>query len=577
MGDPSTLLMATVLTPLIGAVVLAVVSTTRSSTLPRWVALGVTLLTLGMATALVRGFLAANVGDGWFAEVDRVWLPAGAGVDVRFHLALDGIGLWLFALSALLMVTAVLVSWEAIKDRPALFFAMLLLLEAGCLGVFTARDIILFYICFEFTLIPLFFLIGIWGSEDRRYAAIKFFLFTLAGSLLTFLGLLTIVLWHQSEVDPTRITFSIAELTAGLTTHPMPLQMQCFVFLALFAGFAIKVPLFPLHTWLPLAHVQAPTAGSVILAGILLKIGTYGFIRFSIPMLPDAAATFMPWILWLSVAGIVYGALVALAQSDIKRLIAYSSVSHLGYCMLGLFALNKIGTQGSVLQMVNHGLSTGGLFAIVGMLYERYHTREISKLGGVARNTPILAFFMLVFTFSSIGLPGMNGFAGEIMILLGMFQRGWNTVNEAIGGQLRIVAILALSGVVLGAWYMLWLVQRVFFGPVHLPDNETHSVSDLSVREIAALAPLVVFVLWIGLCPQFFLQPMGAPVDLAIAKAKSHVDAMTSDTNADSDESDVAAASIAIPVQNSEASDKLEESTSARGHYAKLRYTNLGD
>ena len=530
MNDPSTLLMATVLTPLIGAIVLAFVSTTKSKTLPRWVALVFTLVTLGMATMLVRGFLGANVGDGWFAEVDKAWLPAGAGVDVRFHLAIDGIGLWLFGLSALLLVTAVLVSWEAIKDRPALFFAMLLLLEAGCLGVFTARDIILFYICFEFTLIPLFFLIGIWGSEDRRYAATKFFIFTLAGSLLTFIGLLTIVLWHQSEVDPTRITFSIAELTAGLASNPMPGTMQVMVFLALFAGFAIKVPLFPLHTWLPLAHVQAPTAGSVILAGILLKIGTYGFIRFSIPMLPDATATMMPWILWLSVAGIVYGALVALAQSDIKRLIAYSSVSHLGYCMLGLFALNKLGTQGSVLQMVNHGLSTGGLFAIVGMLYERYHTREIKNLGGVARNTPILAFFMLVFTFSSIGLPGMNGFAGEIMILLGMFQRGFNTANEALGGQLKIVAVLALSGVVLGAWYMLWLVQRVFFGPVHLPASETHGVRDLSFREVAALAPLVVFVLWIGLCPQFFLNPMAAPIDKAIATAKGQVDTLTATT-----------------------------------------------
>ena len=546
MNDPSTLLMATVLTPLLGAVVLAFFSSSESKSLPRWIALAITLITLGMAAVLVRGFLAADVGDGWYAEVNRLWLPPDAGVDVRFHLAIDGIGLWLYALSSLLMVTAVLVSWEAIQDRPALFYAMLLLLEAGCLGVFTARDIILFYICFEFTLIPLFFLIGIWGSEDRRYAAIKFFLFTLAGSLLTFLGLLAIVLWHQSEVDPTRMTFAISELTAGLATHPMPVRMQGFVFLALFAGFAIKVPLFPLHTWLPLAHVQAPTAGSVILAGILLKIGTYGFVRFSIPMLPDATATFMPWILWLSVAGIVYGALVALAQSDIKRLIAYSSVSHLGYCMLGLFALNRLGSQGSVLQMVNHGLSTGGLFAIVGMLYERYHTREIKQLGGVARNTPILAFFMLVFTFSSIGLPGMNGFAGEILILLGMFQRGWHTANEAVGGQLRIVAVLALSGVVLGAWYMLWLVQRVFFGPVHLPKDESSSVRDLSFREIAALSPLVVFVLWIGLCPQFFLQPMADPINAAIADAKSQVD-----------ERAATVATMQMPAWNTQANTRL--------------------
>jgi NADH-quinone oxidoreductase subunit M len=448
-------------------------------------------------------------------------------LEIHFNIGLDGLGVWMFGLSALLFVTSVLVSWEAIKDREALFYGMLLLLEFGCLGVFTARDLILFYVFFEFTLIPLFFLIGIWGSEERRYAAIKFFLFTLAGSLLTFLGLLAIVLWDYQKSGAGSLRFSIPELTASLSAHPMPGDMQLWVFLALFAGFAIKVPLFPVHTWLPLAHVQAPTAGSVILAGILLKIGVYGFVRFSISMLPEAAVVCMPWIVGLAVAGIIYGALVALAQGDMKRLIAYSSVSHLGYCMLGLFSLNVLGANGGLLQMVNHGLSTGGLFACVGMLYERYHTREIKQLGGLARRLPILAFFMLVFTFSSIGLPGLNGFPGEFMVLLGMFQRGWQDYTQADQTSLLIMAVLAVSGVVLGAWYMLQLVQKVFFGPLKEPEHspvstladldQAHTVPDLSLREILALAPLVAFIVWIGLRPNDFVPALDRAVRPVIA------------------------------------------------------------
>jgi NADH-quinone oxidoreductase subunit M len=327
------------------------------------------------------------------------------------------------------------------------------------------------------------------------------------------------------------LTFSIPELTTGLASaaaagHAMPGQVQLWIFLALFAGFAIKVPLFPLHTWLPLAHVEAPTAGSVFLAGILLKIGTYGFLRFSIPLLPDATVTCAPWLLWLAVAGIIYGALVALAQADMKRLIAYSSVSHLGFCMLGLFALNRLGTQGAVLQMVNHGISTGALFAIVGMLYERYHTREIKQMGGLARRAPWLAFFMLLFTMSSIGLPGLNGFAGEFLLLAGMFQRGWAEAPTHVAGQLRSISVLAVFGVVLGAWYMLWLVQRVFFGPLR---EETHSdhdhpIQDLSPREISALLPLAVLVFWIGICPQFFLRPMAPSLNQATVAAQEIID-----------------------------------------------------
>ncbi len=509
MENLPSLLIATLVAPLIGAIAISLTSRLGRNA-ARWLALATTLVTLALAAVVVMNFPADGQTGAGFAVTDVAWLSPETGLDIRFSVGLDGLGVYLFGLSALLMVTSVLVSWEAIKDRAPLFYIMLLLLEFGCLGVFAARDIMLFYVFFEFTLIPLFFLIGIWGSEDRRYAAIKFFLFTLAGSLLTFLGLLAIVIWHAQQTGQQYLTFSIPELTTYLQQNPLPATMQLWVFLALFAGFAIKVPLFPLHTWLPLAHVQAPTAGSVVLAGVLLKIGTYGFARFSIPMLPQATVECMPWILWLSVIGIIYGALVALAQGDMKRLIAYSSVSHLGYTMLGMFALNTIGFHGGTLQMINHGLSTGGLFAVIGMLYERYHTREIAKLGGIARRLPILAFFMVVFTFSSIGLPGLNGFVGEILVLLGMFQRAFAETPTSLLPQYHVIAILAISGLVLGAWYMLYLVQRVFFGPLKEPhhEGEHHEVHDLNLREILALVPLCVFMLWIGLTPDVFRQRM---------------------------------------------------------------------
>jgi NADH-quinone oxidoreductase subunit M len=512
------LLVLTIFLPLAGALGLWVVAPLGKHA-ARFVALAVALATFICAAQLVANFPAEGITGADFAVTDSPWLAgAGSPVDIRFSVGLDGLSVWMFGLSALLFATAVLMSWESIDDRAPLFYAMLLLLEFGCLGVFTARDIILFYIFFELTLIPLFFLIGIWGSEDRRYAAIKFFLFTLAGSLLTFVGLLAMVLYVNAQTRAGVLNFSIPALTESLRSLPadkqMSLGLQLVIFLALFAGFAIKVPLFPLHTWLPLAHVQAPAAGSVILAGILLKIGVYGFLRFNVPMLPEATAALTPYLLWLSVAGIIYGALVALAQSDMKKLIAYSSVSHLGYCMLGLFALNPLGVQGSVLQMVNHGISTGGLFALVGMLYERYHTRQIADLSGLARRMPWLAFFFVLFTFSSIGVPGLNGFAGEFLILLGMFQRAWAEAPAAWAVQYLTIAVLAVSGVVLGAWYMLWLVQRVMFGPLKEPKTD-HPVSDLSLREILALVPLAVFIFWIGLRPGDFLSRMQPTLESA--------------------------------------------------------------
>ena len=511
----SSILLTTIALPFIGAVVFGLLGSER---IAKAGTLAITIVTALLAIYLGSQF---DGSEAVLGVVDASWLSPESGIDIRLAVGLDGLSIWMFCLSAILMLTAVLVSWEAIRDRASLFYSMLLLLECGCLGVFAARDIMLFYVFFEFTLIPLFFLIGIWGSEDRRYAAQKFFIFTLAGSLLTFLGLIAIVAWdYSTQGAGATLRFSIPALTESLAANPIrPQGWQVAIFLALFAGFAIKVPLFPLHTWLPLAHVQAPTAGSVFLAGILLKIGTYGFFRFSLPMLPDATAVCMPWLLWLSVIGIVYGALVALAQPDMKRLIAYSSVSHLGFVMLGLFALNRIGTQGAALQMVNHGISTGGLFALVGMLYERYHTREISKFGGLARKLPIMAFFMVVFTLSSIGMPGLNGFAGEIMILIGMFQRAFAEGPSSLA--LQPVAVLAVTGVILGAWYMLWLVQRVFFGPLKEPTHGEgeHVINDLNFREIAALAPLAFLALWIGLCPNFFLTKMNSEVNAATDRA----------------------------------------------------------
>ena len=518
----STLLLTTLLLPLAGALLLP-----GSRALARRWALAVALAVFGMAVVLIAQYPG---GVEPFAATDVAWLDwTGAPIDVRFSIAIDGLSLWLYGLTALLMIVAVLVGWSAIREQASLYYRLLLALEAGMLGVFVARDIILFYVCFEFTLIPLFFLIGIWGSQQRRYAAVKFFLFTLAGSLLTLLGLLAVVLWNYwhpgNGLAAGEMTFSIPDLTEALRARPMDVGVQVWIFLALFIGFAVKVPLFPLHTWLPLAHVEAPTAGSVVLAGVLLKVGTYGFARFNVAMLPQATAALMPWLLWISLAGIIYGALVALAQRDIKRLIAYSSVSHLGFCMLGLFALNRISVEGSVLQMVNHGLSTGGLFAVVGMVYERYHTRQIAELGGLARRLPVLAFFMFVLTLSSIAVPGLNGFVGEFMILLGTFQRGWIEAPAAHWLQFRVIGVLGVSGVVLGAWYMLWMYQRVFFGPLVEPkhDPAASEVHDLSRREICCLTPLVVLIFWIGLYPRFFLDRMAPTLEELTAPAMQAV------------------------------------------------------
>jgi len=531
--SPASHLLLVLAAPLLGAIVAWVIGS-RGVAAVRQSAAVTAGVTLGLAGWLIMRYLASPeaAAGGPFATIDVPWLTGGI-FNVRLSLGLDGLSLWMFGLAALLSLTAVLVSWDAIRERAVGFYVLLLVLEAAMLGVFAARDLILFYVFFEFTLVPLFFLIGIWGHEERRKAAVKFFIYTLAGSVLTFLGLLAIVLWNASHTG--QVTFDIAGLTAGLARHPLPMDasggwLQMIVFLALLAGFAVKVPIVPLHTWLPLAHVEAPTGGSVDLAGVLLKIGIYGFLRFSMPMLPDATAVAAPWLFGLGVAGIVYGALVALVQTDLKRLIAYSSVSHMGYVVMGLFALTPLALEGANLQLVNHGLSSAGLFALVGMIYERFHTRNIASLGGIASKAPWLTVLFMLFTFSSIGLPGLNGFVGEFMILAGSFQRAWSGVSAAWQAAYLVMALLAVAGVVLGAWYMLWAVERVFFGASREPPREAahgqghgHSHAhghghaaveqcDLKWHEFAALAPLAVFVLWIGLTPATFLAPAAAAI-----------------------------------------------------------------
>lgn len=510
--------------PLGTAILVAALGSNRAG-LVRQLSLAATLGTLVLAAVVIDSFLDRLRPPASATTFQPELVPGGTGwtllqirdTGVRFFVGLDGLNVWLVGLTALLMVPAVLVSWNSVTERVNEFFAWLLVLETGMIGVFLAFDIILFYVFFELTLIPLFFLIGIWGGPERRHAARKFFIYTLAGSLITFLGLLGIVLacWTDSRIE--KLTFSIPELTDLVNRHLADLhewyrndaevwaadyqrwqRIQFWVFLALIAGFAIKVPLVPLHTWLPLAHVEAPTAGSVLLAGVLLKIGTYGFLRLCVPLTPDACLSVgVPLIGWLSVVGILYGAVCALAQDDIKKLVAYSSVSHLGFCTLGMFALNLAGLTGSLLQMINHGLSTGALFLLVGMLYERYHTRLASDYGGMGAKLKLLSVLMVFTCLSSAGLPGLNGFIGEALVFMGMYDFRGTQVSG------RLLAIIASVGVVLGAWYLLTMLLRVFFGPVKEPHHEGHGpVADLNGRELAALAPIVLLCVVLGVYPQ---------------------------------------------------------------------------
>ncbi len=445
---------------------------------------------------------------------------------IQFYIGLDGINVWLIVLTAILMVSSVLISWTAVEERVHEFHAWLLALGFALIGVFLAFDIILFYVFFELTLVPLFFLIGIWGGPERRYAARKFFIYTFAGSVVTFLGLLAVVIVVYHKTTPHTLTFSIPELAAEFNKllanadalvagadadgRDAALKQQAFyqtfqfwVFLAMMAGFAIKVPLFPVHTWLPLAHVEAPTAGSVLLAGVLLKMGTYGFMRLCLPLAPDASITLgVPVIGALSVIGIIYGAMCAKAQDDIKKLVAYSSVSHLGFCTLGMFALNSAGLTGSLMQMINHGLSTGALFLIVGMLYERYHTRLIAEYGGLGAKLKSITFCMVFISLSSVGLPGLNGFVGEALVFFGMFETR------------KTLAVLGTAGIILGAWYLITMLRQVFFGELKEPHHDGPDVQDITPREIATLAPIMALCLLLGVYPQPILDSVKPDIDV---------------------------------------------------------------
>ena len=479
--------------PLVGAILLLMVGREQIRSL-RNLALLVSVATF--AVSLPVPFLYDQTTPAMQFVERAGWIPS---LGVTYFVGLDGISLWLVMLTTFLSPLAILCSFESIKHRAKEYYVFMLVLEAGMLGVFLALDFFLFYVFWEVMLVPMYFLIGVWGSDRRLYSAIKFFLYTLFGSVVMLLGILAIYFYAGAQTG----TYTFDVLALMRVAYPngsvfdflgVSLGFQDLVWLSFALSFAIKVPMFPFHTWLPDAHTDAPTAGSVILAGVLLKMGTYGFLRFNLPMFPEASQHFVPMIFVLSIIAIIYGAMVCMVQPDMKRLIAYSSVSHMGFIMLGMFAFNAQGVQGSLLQMINHGLSTGGLFLIVGLIYDRRHTRQIAELGGLSKQMPIYATLFAIIMFSSMGLPGLNGFIGEFLILIGAFQVGWWW------------GAFAVTGIVLGAAYMLWLYQRTMFGEITKEENKT--LKDLDAREIATLVPIIALCFWIGLYPAPFLRAM---------------------------------------------------------------------
>ncbi|MCH8338806.1 MAG: NADH-quinone oxidoreductase subunit M [Chloroflexi bacterium] len=465
--------------PVVGAMLLLFIRKEREAAI-RWAALMTAVVTFLLSLLMLSGF---DSSDPDLQMVVRLpWFSIG-DLQIEYFLGVDGLSILLVLLTTFLTVLSIISTWTAIVERVREFMIFFLLLETGMVGVFLGMDLFLFYVFWEFTLVPMYFLIGVWGGERRMYAAIKFFLYTMAGSILMLLA----IIWLGLEGG----TFSVPDL---IEAQAIPGNPQFWLFLAFAAAFAIKVPMWPLHSWLPDAHVEAPTAGSVILAGVLLKMGTYGFLRFNLGLFPEASIRLAPWVALFAVIGIIYGAAVSYAQKDVKKLVAYSSVSHLGFVMLGLFALNIQGLQGGIVQMINHGLSTGALFLIVGMLYERRHTRDMDAFGGLWRVMPIYAGLTLIVVLSSMGLPGLNGFVGEFTILIGSFG------SEAIGSVW--FTILAVVGVILAAVYMLYMFQKLFLGPL---DNDKNKVLlDINRREIFTLVPIVILIFWIGLYPRPF-------------------------------------------------------------------------
>jgi NADH-quinone oxidoreductase subunit M len=480
--------------PTLGAVALLLLDS-RDTRRLRQVALAVSAAAFIVSLLLWIGFDPTRAGM-QFEEI-HAWIPASG---IAYHMGVDGISLLLILLTTFITPLCLLSAWTQITTRVKEFLIAMLLLETAMVGVFCALDLFLFFVFWEAMLIPMYLIIGVWGGPRRIYASVKFILYTMAGSALMLLAILALYFMNGARTGV--YTFDYATL-AQLILEP---QLQVPLFLAFALAFAIKVPMFPFHTWLPDAHVEAPTAGSVILAGVLLKMGTYGFLRFCLPLFPHASAVFAPAIFVLGVIGILYGAWVSMVQPDLKKLIAYSSVSHLGFVMLGLFALNAQGVEGGILQMVNHGLSTGALFLLVGMIYERRHTRMIADFGGLWAVVPVYSAVFLFVTFSSIGLPGLNGFVGEFLILVGAFQVSWK------------LAALATVGIIFAAVYMLWMYQRVFFGVVRHEENR--GLVDLNARELLTLVPVLLLILWIGVYPKPFTSVTEASVAELITLVK---------------------------------------------------------
>lgn len=472
--------------PLIGIVGIWYSSTGRQI---KWVSLLTTLATFLLSVPLLLNFGAGSLS----IQYMTVGSPIIEGLDIKYLVGLDGLSLLLFMLTTLFGPIVILCSWDSVKKHLAGYYSMLLLLQTASLGVFAALDLILFYVFFELSLIPMYFLIGIWGGKGRIHATVKFFIYTMVGSLVMLVGL--IYLGYDAGTFLKNATFTSDWRFLTSSAYVITLQEQAWLFLAFSLAFCIKVPLFPFHTWLPYAHTEAPTAGSVVLAAIMLKMGTYGLLRICLPVFPNAFTAFAPYLAVLALIGIIYGALVAMVQKDVKKLVAYSSVSHLGFVVLGLFAFNTMAVQGALIQMINHGLSTGALFLIVGMIYDRRHTRMIDDFGGISAVMPVFAVMFMIATLASIGLPGLNGFIGEFLILNGTF-------NSAVLPE-NAYAIIAALGVILAAVYMLWMFQRVMFGPVTHEENS--NLADLNAREIGLLIPLVLFMFWIGIRPVDFM------------------------------------------------------------------------
>ncbi|HAP35763.1 MAG TPA: NADH-quinone oxidoreductase subunit M [Bacteroidetes bacterium] len=498
----NNILTYTLFSPLVGILLLLFINKEKQN-LIKYIGVGTSIVTFVLSLFVYFGFDAANT-QMQFVE-QHPWI---AGLDISYFVGVDGLSILLIVLTTFLTPIALIASWESITDRIKEYVAFMLLLEVGMLGVFLAVDLFLFYVFWEAMLIPMYFIIGIWGGKERIYAAVKFFIFTMAGSLL----MLIAILWlghYASTLPGGYFTTNLIKLYAIAPSVPMGIQI--WMFLAFTLSFAIKVPLFPLHTWLPDAHVQAPTAGSVIFAGVLLKMGTYGLLRFCLPLFPLASFQFTPLLATLAVIGIVYGALVAMVQTDVKKLVAYSSVSHLGFVVLGIFSMTEEGVQGAVIQMINHGLSTGALFLLVGMIYDRRHTREISQFGGLAKVMPVFSTLFMIVTLSSIGLPGLNGFVGEFLILLGSFN------SPFLGSY--VYTAFAATGVIFSAVYMLWMVQRVFFGKV--THEENRSLLDLTKREIAIILPILLFIVWIGVYPSTFLKSSAASTKQVVTQMQN--------------------------------------------------------